>query len=460
MLGREKYLEEISKKIPEYFDVINNGHTLYIDTKLMSNLWGEFQRIGVSTKKLNFIKLNITINEQEVSLDEKTRHYFPYPNKTYLTYGHQHNKNGLLIELDNLLWDKIKKDGYFKLNLSYSLLDGEKDRPGLIYENKEENENCIVTYANVNMKINVKNIDKGNHLVIQTGEYGLCNPIAFFSEEDYNRFKEHRNSYISDKGIYCPAEIDTDNDKLWWGFNQILEINIEPYDIYYINEKRNHEAFSFLNILDSYTLEENPDFYKIVGKPIKNILVHHSHCSETNIVIKTDKSIDEINKLIYLIQYIECDLPAAPFNDGIYQNDLKTIFSDFYKMKIEDYSNQEINYEIDIHNNWEWSGRSSFDDYKKDWEKLNTLTEQEKEIYDETFTKDLYKSSYKNGLEFYLINHRLKQIKRKQTENYKLFSNIKKAILDNNDTFYWKGWCGRDEEINIKDFLYKSTNQG
>lgn len=196
-----------------------------------------------------------------------------------------------------------------------------------------------------------------------------------------------------------------------------------------------------------------------IRKSIKNILVYHNCCSEPNIVIKTDKSIDEINKLIYLIQYIECDLPS--FNDGIYQNDLKTILSEFYKMEIEDYSNQTIDYEIDILNNWEWSSSPSFDEYKKDWEKLNTLNEQEKESYDEAFTKDLYKSAYKKRLELYLINYRLKQIKRKQTEDYKIFSKIKNAVLANDETFFWEGWCGRSvesEKINIKDFIYNREN--
>lgn len=270
MLGREKYLENIAKQIPEHFDVINNGHTLFIDTKLMSKSWDEFKWTGVSTKKLDFIKLRITINEQEVLLDKKTRHYFPYPNKSYLTFGHQHNKNGLLIEINDEVWNKINKDGYFNLRLSYSLLDGknEREKTGLIiHESIEENENRIVTYANLNMKINVLNVNKGNHLVIQTGEYGLCNPIAFFSEKDYSDFKEYRNSYILDKGLYCPVEIDSSNkDRLWWGFNQTIEINIEPYDIYYVNEKKDRECFNFFNIVDSYTIKENPSYYKVVGK--------------------------------------------------------------------------------------------------------------------------------------------------------------------------------------------------
>jgi len=195
---------------------------------------------------------------------------------------------------------------------------------------------------------------------------------------------------------------------------------------------------------------------EIIHKSIKNVLVHHSYCSETNIVIKTDKSIDEINKLIYLIQYIECDLPSLSFSDGIYQNDLKDILSTFYKMEIEDYFNQKIDYKIDIHNNWEWNGHSFFDDYKKHWGKLNTLTEQEKENDDELFKKDLYKSAYKKGLELYLINLRLKQIKRKETEDFKKFSKIKNAILANDETFFWKGWCGRDKEINIRDFIFNN----
>lgn len=191
-----------------------------------------------------------------------------------------------------------------------------------------------------------------------------------------------------------------------------------------------------------------------IRKSIKNILIHHFHCSETNIVIKTDKSIDEINKLIYLIQYIECDLPSPPFGDGVYQQDIKTILSEFYKMEIEDYSNQIIDYEIDILNNWEWSGHSSFADSKKHWHKFNTLNEQEKENYDETFKKDLYKNSYKKGLELYLINYRLKQIKSKESKDFKIYSKIKNAVLTNDETFFWKGWCGRSEKINIKDFIY------
>lgn len=187
---------------------------------------------------------------------------------------------------------------------------------------------------------------------------------------------------------------------------------------------------------------------------IKNILIKHTYCCDSNIVVKTDKSIEEINKLIFLIQYIECDLPSPAFSDGIYQNDLKMILSDFYKMEVENYSNHEIDYEIDIHNNWELSGVPSLDEYKTKSEKLKVMSEQEKEDYEKSFKQDLYKSVYKEGLELYLIDFRLNQIKSNSSKDFILFSKIKKAILANDETFYWKGWCGRNEKINVRDFIY------
>lgn len=257
-MSRKKYLSGIKKLIPDYFDVIENGHTIFISTELMSNAWGQFESIGVSIRKLNFMKLSLEINKQEVVLDKKVRHYFPFPNKNYLTFGHKDNKEGVLTELPRNLWEKIKKDGFFTLNVSFSLLDGERDKAFFKGEAQENGSIPLVTYADMHIKINVKNIEKGNHLL-------LNGPIAFFKKENYDDFKQRREDYISDQAIYAPRELDLENDNLWWGFTQVLEIEIEPYDIYFIHNK-SYECFSFFNAPDSRTPKVNPNAYKIVGR--------------------------------------------------------------------------------------------------------------------------------------------------------------------------------------------------
>lgn len=255
-MSRKKYLSGIQKLIPEYFDVIENGHTLFIDTKLMSNGWESFASIGVSIKKLNFIKLSININDHEVILDKTVRHFFPFRNKNYLTFGHKFNKEGILTELPKSLWEKIKEDGYFTLYLSFSLLDGETDRLYLEGEAQENGSIPLVTYGDMYIKINVKNIENGNHLL-------LNKPIAFFKKENYDDFKQCREDYISDQAMYVPKKWDLKNDNLWWAFSQAAEIAIEPYDIYFVHRC---EHFSFYNVLDSHTPKVNPHAYKIVGR--------------------------------------------------------------------------------------------------------------------------------------------------------------------------------------------------
>lgn len=185
------------------------------------------------------------------------------------------------------------------------------------------------------------------------------------------------------------------------------------------------------------------------------ILVKHTYCYLPNIVINTEKSISEINKIIYLIQYIESDLPSVSSEgDGIYQDDLKTLLTKHYGMSVEDYKDHNVDYEIDIYYNWEWSGSINFEEHKKDWQKWHTLNEEKKD-YQSTFKKELYEKAYIDNLELFLIDHRLKQCK--TVSDKKLFSEIKNAVQNKDESFYWNSWCGRDTQnkINCNDFLSK-----
>ncbi len=160
---------------------------------------------------------------------------------------------------------------------------------------------------------------------------------------------------------------------------------------------------------------------------MKNFLLVHPFCFANNTIVKTDKSFDKLNKIIYLIQYIESDLPSVETEgDGIYQTDLKIILSEFFNLETEEHTNQDIDYEINILDNWESNSNTK---------------------------KELYELAYKDGLELYLIDYRLAQIKTTESKDFEIFTAIKTAVLSKDEDFYWKGWCGRDYKINYKDFL-------
>ena len=191
----------------------------------------------------------------------------------------------------------------------------------------------------------------------------------------------------------------------------------------------------------------------------KNILVNHTYCMLKSIVITTDRTLDEINKIIYLIQYIEADLPSIEDEaDGIYQDDLKVILSDLYKIETIYFNDQHIDHEIDIILNWEYSGASSYKEYKNYFNNWHTMKDKEKESYQQNFIKELYNKAYIENLELYLINYRLKQIKNKDSKDFKLFIQIKNAIVNKNNSFYWKGWLSSDESKNIDNYLRGMIN--
>lgn len=190
---------------------------------------------------------------------------------------------------------------------------------------------------------------------------------------------------------------------------------------------------------------------------MKNFLLSHTFCFATNTVLKTDKSIDEVNKIIYLIQSIECDLPSVDScGDGIYQDDLKIILSEFFKLDTEEYLNQSIDYQINILDNWEYSGNSSYENRVELVKRLRALNKQGRKELNNKLEQELYKIAYKEGLELYLIDFRLNQIRNKDSKDFKIFTDIKNAVVNKDETFYWSGWCGRSVEktnINYKDFL-------
>lgn len=189
-------------------------------------------------------------------------------------------------------------------------------------------------------------------------------------------------------------------------------------------------------------------------KLMNNFLIRHPYCTSRSIILRTDKSIEEVNKIIFLIQYIECDLPSIESEgEGIYQDDLNIILSEFFKLEIKEYSNQFIDYKIDILNNWELQGSISFKKFKEKLNLFKNLNKTEIDEFQNKFKKELYKIAYKNGLEIYLIDYRLNQIKNKNSKDFKTFMDIKNAVLNKDETFYWRGWCSKEEKINYKDYL-------
>jgi len=269
-IGRKQFLKNIEKKIAkEDFDVIKNGHTIFIDTKLVSYMWRELAEMGISIRKKSFMKLSIKINDKDVLLDKDVKHYI---SKQFLTFGHKNNKEGLLIEINSEIWSQIQKDGFFNLYLSYSLLDDDEIdvEKKIAFKNEleyGEDTTVPVTYADINMKVNVNNINKGNHLTLNIGDSPMHNPMAFFLKDDYAIFRKLRKHFIKDETICIVKKLDLKNEIAWYAFIQNIEINVEPYDIYTINENETIEYFSFFDTwCNHFTIEKNPNLYKIMGR--------------------------------------------------------------------------------------------------------------------------------------------------------------------------------------------------
>ena len=117
------------------------------------------------------------------------------------------------------------------------------------------------------MKVNVNNINKGNHLTLNIGDSPMHNPMAFFLKDDYAIFRKLRKHFIKDETICIVKKLDLKNEIAWYAFIQNIEINVEPYDIYTINENETIEYFSFFDTwCNHFTIEKNPNLYKIMGR--------------------------------------------------------------------------------------------------------------------------------------------------------------------------------------------------
>lgn len=272
LIGKEKFLKLIEKAIPKHFNDLNTKHTFLLEANFMSNYWNNFKNTHkISTRAKDFTSLKIIINNREVILDNSVKNYFPYPNKSYLTYGHQHNKEGILIDLTDDVWNEIKKDGYFNLTLELELMPKDKDKQ-IAFKQSKDDEVIYVTYSTLSMKIHVDNIEDGEHLTLSQN---LSRPIGFFLMEDYeefNKFKndeDFKNPYIKNEAFFIVKNTDL-NSFIFWGLHQNLEFRIKPYSIYdkyqNIDKTMTFESFNFGNVLRCYKEDtKNEDFYKIVG---------------------------------------------------------------------------------------------------------------------------------------------------------------------------------------------------
>jgi len=231
-------------------------HTLFVEANIVSNYWQEFKdKYGINTSNKNFTSLKIVINNREVILDKGVKNFFPYPNKTYLCYGHKDNKKGLFIDLDNV-WDEIVKDGYFNLGIEFELMPNEKVDKLSFTESTESEENIDVSFSNINMKIHVENFETGDHLTLAS----CGKPYGFFLMEDFKKYKQFKdivNKYIKYEAFFVPKSTDL-NTYMFWTLQQNLEFTIKPYNLQQVNHKPQ-------------------DFYKIVG------------------VVSSDKLIEEFN---------------------------------------------------------------------------------------------------------------------------------------------------------------------
>lgn len=272
LIRKEAFLELIKESIPKHFNDLNTKHTLLLEANLMSRHWGEIKdkhKININGK--DFTSIKISINNKEVVLDDSVKNFFPYPNKTYLSYGHPYNKKGLLIDLTDSIWDEIVRDGYFNLSIDYELQPKEKDKGISFVERVNDNEIDVI-FSSIFMKIHVNNIKKGEHLVLSQN---LSKPYGFFTMKDYEYFNQFKNDesfgnkYIKNEALFVPRSTDL-NDYIFWGLHQDLEFTIEPYSIYdtyqNMDKTETYEAFNFGNIIRCYKDDkEHEDYYKIIG---------------------------------------------------------------------------------------------------------------------------------------------------------------------------------------------------
>lgn len=277
IIGKENFLKLIEKAIPKYFNDLNTKHTFLLEASFMSKYWNDFKNIHkISTRAKDFTSLKININNREVILDKSVKNYFPYPNKDYLTYGHQHNKKSILIDLTDDVWNEIKRDGYFNLTLELELMPENKDKK-ITFKQFNDGETITVSYSSLTMKIHVDNIEDGEHLTLSQN---LSRPFGFFLMEDYedfNKFKndeKFKNTYIKNEAFFYPRNTDLDTFMLW-SLHQNLEFRIKPYSIYdtyqNIDKTMTFESFNFGNVLRCYEQDtKNEDFYKIVGVVSQN----------------------------------------------------------------------------------------------------------------------------------------------------------------------------------------------
>lgn len=273
LIGKESFLKLIEKSIPKHFNDLNTKHTLLLEASIISKHWKEFKdKHSINTSNKDFTSLKIVINDREVFLDKGVKNFFPYPNKTYLSYGHKHNKKGLLIDLTDNVWNEIVKDGYFNLNIEFELLPKEEINKISFTQSTEIEKSIHVAFSTINMKIHVNNIEKGEHLTLS---HNLSKPYGFFLMQDYehyNQFKndeKFENKYIKNRALFVPKSTDLDT-YMWWTLHQELEFTIEPYSIYdtyqNVDKTKTFESFNFGNVLRCYENDkEHEDFYKIVG---------------------------------------------------------------------------------------------------------------------------------------------------------------------------------------------------
>ena len=252
------YIKELTPEKKDEFEIFNNSHTLYIDTKVFCENWNAFNQGEVSIRKKNFIDLEIKINGKQVTLDKTTRHYFPYPNKTYLAYGHPANKKGVPIKIEDTEWENIKAQGFVDITLTYTLQKEIDANEKLLFAvenpNKEDDEvdTLLVDQCALSIKMHIKDIEKGEHLLVGAGSYGLCHPIAVFRQGDFDRLRksgDEDESYISRETHYYPNRLDLDNDFVGWSFFQKLEFETTPYSLYYSDKKNGIEYIQLLGVL-------------------------------------------------------------------------------------------------------------------------------------------------------------------------------------------------------------------
>jgi len=260
---KETFLKELKENLPKSYDLLTKGHTLYINTKLMSEIWYEFENQGVSIRSKDFLTLTLMLNEERVDLSKNLRHYSPFPNKRYKSFGTKDNKEGFIIELSDDLWESIKETGKLKLMLDYSILENSDKKVGFQIE-FDDGETGLITHSTLIMDINVKNVE-GNHLMLDIGDYGLSNPIAFFEEDKYNDFSKYRTKlfYKKDNSLVAPVSLDLNSDRLLYSFVQKIEIEIEPYDVYLKDNK--YSGFYFRKIVSSSNGYKD-DFFRPVGR--------------------------------------------------------------------------------------------------------------------------------------------------------------------------------------------------